>query len=209
MSSARHWVFTLNNPSDDEYAALLEVGEGVSSDTGSTSSAVSYLVFGRERGERGTMHFQGFISFVKKVRIRRVKETVSSRIHAEVARGTPRSKYVSMQPGEIRKSVLSSSATKSLQGWVRFITTHIVKLRDSTGVFHGPSTVDASFDNFIQRNINFACSRMFGLEQMCDTTTPSTGNHIEIGAENIINMSAKAWRKHKPSMQVTTTLVTV
>jgi len=78
--AAKHWVFTLNNfaVSDEERLADLW-----------RSQCLTYLVYGREQGERGTPHLQGFISFQRKVRFCKVKEAVGSRAHCEVARGTP------------------------------------------------------------------------------------------------------------------------
>jgi len=75
MSNAKNWIFTLNNYDDDEVAALSTKPDGV-----------RYIVFGKEVGESGTPHLQGFISFDKKQRIRKVKSVVGERAHLDVAR---------------------------------------------------------------------------------------------------------------------------
>jgi len=76
----RHWVFTLNNYDAADEQRLRALG---------AEERVSYLVWGREKGERGTPHLQGFISFALKVRWSTIKEALGVRCHIELARGTP------------------------------------------------------------------------------------------------------------------------
>lgn len=74
------WCFTLNNPTDDETRALTAAA---------ILPAVTYLVFGRETGESGTPHLQGFVIFKRSKRIASVKRFFgSTRYHLEVAHGT-------------------------------------------------------------------------------------------------------------------------
>lgn len=74
------WCFTLNNPTDDEQQELV--------DTISDPSQCKYAVFGREVGENGTPHFQGFVIFVSRLRLRSAKLKICVRAHLEVTRGT-------------------------------------------------------------------------------------------------------------------------
>lgn len=79
---ARGWVFTLNNYTDADQQRLRDAIDG---------NTISYLVFGREVGEHGTPHLQGFIY----LRTARAFNTVrallgSERIHLERMRGTPK-----------------------------------------------------------------------------------------------------------------------
>lgn len=76
MQSTR-WVFTLNNYSQDEYTTIT-----------SNTSAFVYLVIGKEVGEAGTPHLQGFIIFQTRKRLNSVKQVVGARAHCEVARGS-------------------------------------------------------------------------------------------------------------------------
>ncbi|MCL2630808.1 MAG: replication protein [Firmicutes bacterium] len=50
----RNWLFTINNPEQTE-EALLGYLKGL--------LHVKYVVFGREKGEKGTEHYQGYIEF--------------------------------------------------------------------------------------------------------------------------------------------------
>lgn len=81
MSRAKRWVFTLNNYTDDELQAISDYGE---------SGSIEYLVFGREHGDSGTPHLQGYVIFNSAVRLATVKNRLGSqRLHLEVSRGTP------------------------------------------------------------------------------------------------------------------------
>lgn len=80
---AKHWCFTVNNPGDDEERFLYKLERLV------TDRVLAYAVAGREVGESGTPHLQGFISLTAKKRFSWIKAQVHSTAHWEVARGTP------------------------------------------------------------------------------------------------------------------------
>lgn len=69
------WVFTLNNYNDEEYRHLQEV-------------QCKYIVLGKEVGEQGTPHIQGFVIFNEKRRFSAAKQLLGERVHLEAARGT-------------------------------------------------------------------------------------------------------------------------
>lgn len=80
MARAKHWCFTLNNYSEanqDELRILFE------------SEGVVYLVFGRETGEQGTPHLQGFISLATRKTFNQIKSFLPDGAHIEKAHGTP------------------------------------------------------------------------------------------------------------------------
>lgn len=77
MSRAKHWTFTLNNYTDADIVSLREL---------SGRHRVEYLVFGREVGENGTPHLQGYVIFETPARFTAVKSRISDRAHIEVAR---------------------------------------------------------------------------------------------------------------------------
>ena len=75
MSKTRAYCFTINNPSiaDDLELELLK-------------DNVDYLIYGKECGELGTPHYQGYVRFAHPVTSRRVSSLLS-RAHVERAKG--------------------------------------------------------------------------------------------------------------------------
>lgn len=79
-SQAKNWCFTLNNYTDEDVERLSTlVGN------------VAYCIFGKEVGDNGTPHLQGFISFKTRVRMAPVKTIVGERAHVEISRDVPAS----------------------------------------------------------------------------------------------------------------------
>lgn len=75
MSRARNYCFTLNNYTPEEEAAV-------------SAWECKYLVFGKEVGESGTPHLQGYVCFENQKTVSAMKK-YSKRAHWETARGTP------------------------------------------------------------------------------------------------------------------------
>jgi len=84
---AKRWIFTLNNPTDEESEDLSLLGEAISAD--GDQSILTYLIFGCETApETGTPHLQGYLCLRDKKRISYLKDLPGlARAHLELARG--------------------------------------------------------------------------------------------------------------------------
>lgn len=80
MSKAKRWCFTINNYNDD----IQEQVRGIAND-----NETGYLVYGRERGDAGTPHLQGYVIFNKRFTLNQVRNKFGCNPHLEVSRGTP------------------------------------------------------------------------------------------------------------------------
>jgi len=78
--NSRRWVFTLNNPTTEEIAHV--------STSLSDQARIVYGVYGKEVGESGTPHLQGFFIAKYGVLLSTAKNIVGNRAHLQKARGT-------------------------------------------------------------------------------------------------------------------------
>lgn len=74
MSRAKHWCFTLNNYTQENVDRIID-----------NTASFDFLIFGREIGDSGTPHLQGFVSFPNRVR-RNVCVDKIGQAHFTVAR---------------------------------------------------------------------------------------------------------------------------
>lgn len=81
----RRWTFTLNNFVPGDVIRLREIGRSIGED----EAQAKYVIFGRERGESGTRHLQGYIELVNPKPLGGLRRLISRRAHFEQARGTP------------------------------------------------------------------------------------------------------------------------
>lgn len=78
---AKDWCFTLNNYTENDVDQLREL---------ESNDDVVYLICGRESGESGTPHLQGFVQLRRKKTLQGAKTLLGSNtIHLERRRGTP------------------------------------------------------------------------------------------------------------------------
>jgi len=79
MALARHWCFTINNY-DEAIVDSLRISL--------SSEKVRYAIFGKEVGEGGTPHLQGYVSFTGPKRLGGVKKVVGLKAHVEICKGS-------------------------------------------------------------------------------------------------------------------------
>lgn len=77
---AKRWCFTLNNPTAGETDIIAQVLD---------SQHVTYGIYGKETGESGTPHLQGYVIFDTDKRLTQLRTLLGPRGHYEVSRGTP------------------------------------------------------------------------------------------------------------------------
>lgn len=74
-TQAKHWCFTINNYTEDEVVA--------------PDDQYVYMIIGKEMGQDGTPHLQGYVAMKKKKTLAGMKK-MFPRAHLEVMRGTPK-----------------------------------------------------------------------------------------------------------------------
>lgn len=82
---ARFWSWTLNNHGETELQALRTKL--------SQKEEVRYSIFGKEVGESGTPHLQGFMVFIGQKSLTGVKKVVGDRAHVEASKGNEQQNY--------------------------------------------------------------------------------------------------------------------
>ena len=65
MSQAASWMFTINNPTETPEEFLERIKDW---------THLVYLVFQEERGENGTLHYQGYCELDRDYRFARLKQ---------------------------------------------------------------------------------------------------------------------------------------
>lgn len=78
---SRRWTFTHNNYGDDDIEMWNEIAQDI------TEHDIRRLIIGKEVGEKGTKHLQGYIGFTKAMTFGMIKKRYPKEIHWEVARG--------------------------------------------------------------------------------------------------------------------------
>ena len=82
-NKSRTWCFTLNNYTSEE----------VEHHSALDPRPFKYMLVGKEVGDNGTPHLQGYVVFPNAVRMASVKAVVGSRCHVEVSKGNFEQNY--------------------------------------------------------------------------------------------------------------------
>lgn len=77
-SYAKHWMFTLNNWTSDEWTQWNQLFNNL--------GIVDQYVCGKETGDQGTPHLQGYIKFQRRQRLVSIQRLFGVRAHWEVAK---------------------------------------------------------------------------------------------------------------------------
>lgn len=103
MTRYRSCCYTLNNYTDDDVTRLQNY------------AGVKYHVFGKEVGESGTPHLQGYIVFSKQLTFNQVRNIVGNRAHVERTKGTPQeaSNYCKKDGSFFEKGELPQPGTRN------------------------------------------------------------------------------------------------
>jgi len=78
------WCFTINNPS----TTWNSPADFMADVHGHPTHKVRYLVFQLEKGDNGTLHWQGYVEFMRSVRFGIVQVLMKGKAHLEPRRGT-------------------------------------------------------------------------------------------------------------------------
>lgn len=73
---SNRWTFTLNNWTDSELSNLKTI-----------ANTLRFIIVGKEMGESGTPHLQGYLEVKKRCTLTAVKTMLGSRYHLEIAHG--------------------------------------------------------------------------------------------------------------------------
>lgn len=130
-SACKKYSFTLNNYSNDEYESLVTFFKNGS----------NKFIIGKEKGEQGTPHLQGYVEFSIKKRITECKH-INKRIHWEQSKGTQEDnlKYCSKEGDYILdgfwlKKPLKILSDDKLKDWQKEIIEIVKKEPDDRKIY--------------------------------------------------------------------------
>jgi len=78
MDRSKNWCFTLNNYTNEELEQLTGLNG---------NKQIKYMIYGKEVGEQGTPHIQGYIMFQNQKLFKQIKKFIPERSHIEKAKG--------------------------------------------------------------------------------------------------------------------------
>ncbi len=137
---SKRWCFTINNPTEDEVRHIKD-----------TAGSFSYIIFGRETGESGTPHLQGYLELSGKRTLSGVKRLLGTqRAHLEIAQGTPKeaAEYCKKERNYEEFGEISAGRGKR---------TDLIEIQESIKEGKGPLEIaDAYFSQWVVYRRSFA-----------------------------------------------------
>jgi len=105
MSKARSYCFTINNYTSDDLSQLEALPANVD---------IKYLIYGKEIGELGTPHIQGYVSFASPISSKSFCKKLI-RAHVEIAKGTAEQNkiYCSKEGDFVEIGIMPSQGKRS------------------------------------------------------------------------------------------------
>jgi hypothetical protein len=136
MAQSKNWCFTLNNYTEEEINHL------------STLNVCRYILYGKETGENGTPHLQGFVQFNTKRGLAFVKRTIGERGHYEIARNIADSVRYCKKDGDFTEiGELSTQGKRSdLEAFKQDVKNG---MHDKKTLMENHSTVYARYERFV------------------------------------------------------------
>lgn len=122
MSQSKNWCFTLNNYTDKDEAAVAELPRGL-----------EYIIYGREVGESGTPHLQGFARWSRRVRLSQVSRLFPNSAHWTVARNVQSAIQYCKKDGdyvEIGSPPVAERARTDLDAFKQGVRSGLLSLND-------------------------------------------------------------------------------
>lgn len=130
--SSKRWCFTLNNYNEKEYIDIINYLD--------TNGSNKYII-GKEVGESGTPHLQGYINFEKKCRPLENKH-MNKRIHWEKCKGSEKDniKYCSKDGKFIKKDLfvprpVSLLKLEEMYHWQRYVVDIVCQVPDDRTIY--------------------------------------------------------------------------
>jgi hypothetical protein len=86
MSKSKNYCFTFNNYTDADYT---DIKKYIQDDP-----KINYSIIGKEVGEKGTPHLQGFIQYKNQRTFKTIKKVFDKKVHIERCKGTAFDNYI-------------------------------------------------------------------------------------------------------------------
>lgn len=141
---ALHWCFTHNNYTAEDVERLKSLGD-----------QVRYMVFGREVGQSGTPHLQGFVSLLQRKRLRQLQAFLGIDAHFEVARDVAASAEYCKKDGaydEIGTPPAGAGSRSDIDEFKEAVKAGLYNMRE---IYEKHSELCARSPTFVQKYVAF------------------------------------------------------